>query len=177
MQESKVTTEEELVLLLNELNTLKRKERASHEIVIGFEAQSSSQQEIESFVSEVQAELQNSNLGFLQICGIDEDGMNGEFLINCREHTDLQKTYEQIRPILNNYTFLEQSHMSIDESIVGGEWYHFKIETVRGDLDFSYDDDDIELPIPEGFENNEKGKGCMGLIALVFAVITVLVFV
>ena len=173
MQESKLTTEEELIQLLGALHPSIRKGRASHEIIIVFQANSSNQEDIESFVSEIQKELQSSNLGFVEIYGIDEDGKQGEFLINCREHTDLQATFEQIRSIFNKYTFLLQSVVYIDEKNVDGE-YNFEFEVVRAAIDNDFEVDDVELPVPEGFE---KGKGCMGLIALVSVVIAVLIFV
>jgi hypothetical protein len=157
-------TESELKDLLSALLTKKSESRPSHQIIIGFESTIEDLNNVEHFISTVQAELNKSNLGILEIFGIDEDNTNGEFLINCNEAVDVEDSFNQIRPILGEYKFLENSHVVLKvPSDEGG--YTTKFEQIR-ESTTPKEDTDPDPPIPEGF----KSKGCIGSLTVALTI-------
>jgi hypothetical protein len=166
-------TESELKRLLVTLHSRKSNGKPSHEIIIGFKCPVENLNDIDRFVNATQTRLSGINAGTLDIFGIDLDGSSGEFLISCNEGINIESVYHEIRPTMADYNFFDYSFVVMKTLKSEGE-YETKFEYIRESR--IPEDNDPELPIPEGV-NLAKSGGCLGYLTLLISLgITLLAF-
>lgn len=159
-------TENELKTILGDVHLLRGTSRPSHEIIIRFECQVEDTDDIDRFVEVVQTRLNELNAGILDIFGVNVDGSSGEFLIRCNETVNIKNIFNEIRPILDDYSFFDYSHVEmLIPTTEGG--YQTEIECVKESS--PPENTDPELPIAEG-ANLEKSKGCLGRLTLLLSI-------
>jgi hypothetical protein len=156
-------TEIELKPLLIALHSRKHKGKPSHEIIISFECHVEDLNDIDRFVTCIQTRLDELKAGTLDIFGVDADASSGEFLIRCNETVNIENTYNEIRPILDDYSFFEYSYvvLKIPQSEGG---YETKLEYIKEAN--APEDNDPELPVPAGI----KPIGCLGQLTLLLSI-------
>ncbi|MFT6503271.1 MAG: hypothetical protein ACJASQ_003404 [Crocinitomicaceae bacterium] len=166
-------TENELKTILGDVHLLKGTSRPSHEIIISFECPVEDLNDIDRFVTVVQTRLNELKAGTLDIFGVNVDASSGEFLIRCNETMNIESIYNEIRPILDDYSFFDYSHVALLMPQTGGG-YQTKTECIKESN--TLEDNDPDLPIPDGV-NSAKSTGCLGQLTILLSIgLTLLAF-
>lgn len=141
----------------------------NYHINVSFQCEELSLDELDAFVEAIQAKLTENGHGELLMYGIDEDQKNGDFLIYCNYPNRIKLTYDLIRPIVESCVFFQNGWYSLLlPTKTGG--YIMEGWIIRESIPITGEYDELEPPIPEGFEEQEKG-GCMPALTVIVVLV------
>ncbi len=170
-----ITSEEDLLKLLNKLIYRRHKDKPSHLVMLEFKSAPVSNFQIEEFVRSIQSRLNTLKLGVLDIYGIDEDGTGGRFFIKCPDHEDGRKAFDQIKPILDITAFFVNGRAKVKLLAEDGSYYSEDVE-INPNFEAEIEDNDPDLPLPEGvpdYSNGKSGGGCLGPLLVVLTMVLI----